>query len=295
MWTVADRRLTDNKGRVVREDARKIMFLETTDGVAILAYAGLGSTARGTEPSDWMSAVLRGRNWTLEQSLDTLANALKREMPSHLNGLRVQAGTSHNVLISAFVNNEPRVYTIDLALSPDRQRSTFRCTRWIVSTKDLPPRTPNFGLAGSGTVVLARDTSWRRHVLGLVNAYDRHRITAKTVADALAAVNHRVSLALADGTVGPKCIVAWRNRRTGVHKDGGGHQAFTGTARDQDTHSLPTISNGMDTHAILAALMPHSRKHLAALLAGNADAQLDTDAANADLAQLPETPDEKLR
>ena len=54
VWTVADRRLTD-RGRVVREDARKIMFLETTDGVAILAYAGLGATARGTEPADWMS------------------------------------------------------------------------------------------------------------------------------------------------------------------------------------------------------------------------------------------------
>lgn len=98
VWTVADRRLT-NAGRVGREDARKIMFLDTTDGVAILAYAGLGATARGTEPADWMSSVLRGRNWPLEQSLRTLAEALKRELPPQLAGSRVQAGFSHNVLI----------------------------------------------------------------------------------------------------------------------------------------------------------------------------------------------------
>jgi hypothetical protein len=94
LWIVADRRLTD-RGRIVREDARKIMFLETTDGQAILAYAGLGATARGTEPADWMSSVLRGRNWPLEHSLRALAEALKREVPPHLAGLRTQAGPSH--------------------------------------------------------------------------------------------------------------------------------------------------------------------------------------------------------
>ena len=59
IWLVADRRLTGRRGPI-RDDARKLMFLETDDGVAILGYAGLGATARGTEPADWMSAVLRG-------------------------------------------------------------------------------------------------------------------------------------------------------------------------------------------------------------------------------------------
>jgi hypothetical protein len=49
------------------------MFLETTDDVAILGYAGLGATALGTKPADWMSAVLRGRNLPLEKSLEVLA------------------------------------------------------------------------------------------------------------------------------------------------------------------------------------------------------------------------------
>lgn len=83
IWLLADRRLT-YKGRPAKEDGRKVMFLETTDGVAILGYAGLGATALGTEPADWISAVLRSRNLPLEQSLGKLAEAIKKQLPRHL-------------------------------------------------------------------------------------------------------------------------------------------------------------------------------------------------------------------
>jgi hypothetical protein len=73
-WLLADRRLS-YWGRPPKDDARKIMFLETTDGVAILGYAGLGATVLGTEPADWMSAVLHGRNLPLEQSLGVITDA----------------------------------------------------------------------------------------------------------------------------------------------------------------------------------------------------------------------------
>ena len=52
IWLLADRRLSF-KAHATRDNARKIMFLETKDGVAILGYAGLGATALGSEPSDW--------------------------------------------------------------------------------------------------------------------------------------------------------------------------------------------------------------------------------------------------
>src|SRR5262245_31137533 len=80
IWLLADRRLA-YKGRPPKDNARKVMFLETNDGMAILGYAGLGATARGTEPADWMSAVLRGRNLPLEQPLRILADALKAQFP----------------------------------------------------------------------------------------------------------------------------------------------------------------------------------------------------------------------
>ena len=177
IWTVADRRLTSGPG-VVRDDARKLMFLEAGNDVAILAYAGLGATARGTEPADWMSSVLRGRNWPIEQSLAALAEALRRELPPHLARLPVPDGPSHTVLVSAFVNEEPRMYTIDLALSPDRARSAFRHVRRVVSTEGQPCRTPRFGIFGSAIAILARDRAWRRPLLRLVSAYDSQRITA---------------------------------------------------------------------------------------------------------------------
>ena len=97
IWILADRRLS-YKGRRPKDDARKVMFLVTTDGEAILGYAGLGATARGTEPADWMSAVLRGRNLPLEQSLGILANALKAQFPRHMGNV-----PAHIVVISAFV------------------------------------------------------------------------------------------------------------------------------------------------------------------------------------------------
>ena len=90
IWVLADRRLSSGS-RVVREDARKVMFLEATDGVAILGYCGLGATGQGNEPSNWMSAVLRGRNLPLEQSLGVIADAMKEQFPRHARPWRTPA------------------------------------------------------------------------------------------------------------------------------------------------------------------------------------------------------------
>jgi hypothetical protein len=60
LWMVADRRLSYGRHRPPVDDAMKVLTLETLDGVGVLGYAGLGATAAGTQPSAWMSAVLRG-------------------------------------------------------------------------------------------------------------------------------------------------------------------------------------------------------------------------------------------
>ena len=88
------------------------MRLETTDGVGLLAYAGLGATPRGTQPSDWMSAVLRGRGGqTFEQALGVLSAAATRELPRHL--ARMPSG-AHFIVIPAFVRGVgSRLYSID--------------------------------------------------------------------------------------------------------------------------------------------------------------------------------------
>jgi len=121
IWLLADRRLSA-KGRAFRDDARKTMFLETTDGVAILGCAGLGATARGTEPADWMSAVLRGRNLPLERSLDVLAEAMRTQFPRHLDQMPgVGSRPAHRVIATAFLGGEAKLYTINADLAPDQK------------------------------------------------------------------------------------------------------------------------------------------------------------------------------
>lgn len=87
LWVLVDRRLSYADGRLPIDDAMKVMHLETDDGTGLLAYAGLGATPRGTQPSEWMSAVLRGRGGlTFEGALGALSDAANRELPKHLAG-----------------------------------------------------------------------------------------------------------------------------------------------------------------------------------------------------------------
>jgi hypothetical protein len=291
IWLLADRRLS-HKSQKPKDRARKVMFLETTDGVAILGDAGLGATARGTEPADWMSAVLRGRNLPLEQALAVLAEALKREFPRHM--VRMCDQPSHHVIIPAFLGDEPRLYTIDLVFTPYGKRY-FRYTRHVVNPLPAKPRTPRLEAAGTGGLYLAQNKKWLRDLLRMVRASDRRQVQPLTVADHLANLNNEVHLGISDKSVGPRCVVAWRHRKGGVRKGGGAHQFYTGTTRDSSCPSLPTIGGGMDIEAVVTALTPHMNKMREAMRAGQPTPELNTDEINAALARLPDKPDENLR
>ena len=294
IWLLADRRLS-TAGRPPKDDGRKMMFLETTDGVAILGYAGLGATARGTEPAEWMNSVLRGRNLPLEQSLGVLAEAMKQQLPRHLIQIPANRAAAHHVIVPAFLDTEPRLYSIDLVFAPDRKSYNFRYTRHEVN-RPLPtsPRPPPLGMGGTGGLHLVKDTKWMRSLLRVVRAHDSGKVSARAVADHLATLNNDVHLAVPDKSVGARSIVAWRYRKDGVQNGGGGHQFYTGTKRDASTPSLPTIARGMDVAAIVKALEPHMTKMFQAMKAGESAQELDKDDINAELARLPAKPDEDL-
>jgi hypothetical protein len=255
IWLLADRRLS-SRGRPVRDDARKVMILETNDGQAILGYAGLGKTPGGTEPADFMSAVLRGRNLPLEKSLSVLADALKKEFPRHMRRLV----DTHNVFIPAFLGREPRLYSIDIVLSPDRRRYEFRYVRHVVERPTLAvPTTARIGVAGSGGIYLSNRREWQRSLLRVIRANDRGKISALAVADHLASLNNEVSLAIK--SVGPRCIVAWRYRKGGgAQNGGGGHQFYTGTRRDEISPALPIIAGGWNIEYFSRVVMSHFRR-----------------------------------
>jgi hypothetical protein len=294
IWLLADRRLSSG-GRPMRDDARKVMLLETIDGTAILGYAGVGATALGTEPGDWMSGVLRGRNLPLEQSLLVLTEAIKKQLPRHMRSMPKDEGRAHHVFVTAFVGKEPRFYTIDLIISGDRESHAFRCARQIAGKPELgtPPRV---GIAGTGQLyLLARKKQWMRSLLCVVRAHDRGHISPFAVADHLASLNHQVHLGISDKSVGPRCVVAWRYPKEGVHKWSGSSLFYTGKTRDPSLSGLPIIGCGLDVRALSDLMMPRAIKRSKAMQAGQPFNEPTLDELNAELACLPDKPDENLR
>jgi len=241
-----------------------------------------------------MSAVLRGRNLPLEQSLGALAEAMKKQFPRHMVRMPGAGSPAHNIIVPAFLGGESRLYTIDLAFAPDRKSHAFRYTRHVVVDKPplATPRTPRVGLAGSGALYLAQDKKWIRGLLRVVRANDRGQVSPLVVADHLASLNYKVHLGVRDksvrldirDTVGPRCIVVWRRRRAGVHKGpkgGGGEFFYSGTTRDTTSDALPIISAGIDIRAIINVL--------------KFDGMPGSQPAGVLLARLPDKPDENLR
>lgn len=287
---LADRRLAYGDGRV-KDNARKIFALDTKDGKALLGYSGLGSTSLGNEPSDWMASTVRGLNLPLEHVLNVLAEAAKKALPPHLQKLRFAGAPTHNIIIPAFVDGHPRIYSIDLSLANPMRDLYFRYTRHVTGKKssqsDLSPR---IAIAGSGAQYIYKQTKWAKNILRVIKAHDNGKITPSEVAKHFAEVNHRVSEL--DEYVSKECVVIWR------HKDGGGAQEnYSGLVKDtvNQYKLIPTISNGMDISAIAGVLMPKFAKSAEAFFKhGGKLEELDTDELNKELAKLPEGPDDKL-
>lgn len=291
-WMLADRRIS-YVGRPPKDDARKLLSLETTDGVAILGYAGLGMTEGGTEPADWMSAVLRGRNLPLEQCLEALHAALVNQFPEHLAGLPGKFEASHTILVAAFLKEAPKIYTLDLAVD----RATAVCKTRLASYIGPKPaaslRPPRVMSAGSGSTHVHRDAKSFRTLLKLVRECDRKRIDPVLVADYLAGMNQRVSAS--DKSVGARSIVMWRHRKQGAYGGGGSQQYYNGINREIDSPVLPSICNGMDSAAVIAAIWPLSMAFLEARMAGDGPSEIDADAMSAAVARVPTRPDETLK
>lgn len=299
-WLVADRRLS-SRGRAVSDSANKIMVLETTDGLALLAYAGIGRTVGRTEPSEWMARVLRGINAPLEQSLSILRDAVVKRLPKHLAGTPLEF-PSHTIIAVGFKDKTPRVYTIDLMVQRNPARLHHRFTRHITpAIAKLGPRAERGVLlvaGGSGAQALLAAPGFEaktKLVRRLVRAVDSGQISASAVAAQLAKLNLGVSATTADQSVGHKSIVVWR-----LLAGGGGHDYFDGMRSEafQGFATLPIISHGMDMGAMFEAI---SRPMMEAFERSGPEQLLDLTAAfadaaviNARLAELPETPDDTL-
>jgi hypothetical protein len=268
------------------------MELRTADGIALLGYAGLGATPSGTQPSEWMSATLRGRgDLNLEQSLRVLSAVAQRELPKYLTLMR--GGGSHVVVAAAFIKNVgPRLFTIHNSFNVVTNTYDHDFRGYMHSTHPELWAGARIGLAGTGGAYLGtkRDPKWQRILLNLADAHDRGKISAQAVADHLALLNDSVSRKLPE-TVGPRCLVVWR----GTDEQGGGaHLQYTGVIRERGQQSFPSISHGMDVHSLLEILTEEFLKNGSGTLE-DLNFDLDTEEVNRKLAELPEHPDERLR
>jgi hypothetical protein len=298
IWLVADRRLSA-PGRRPIDDAIKATLVEVTDGIAMLGYAGLGATAFGSQPSQWVSNVLRGRHHPLEEMLNVVANAMKREFIPHLEGVRDTRLRRHSFVIPAFLNDRPRIYTIDMDHAAEGYR--FRYTRHIIGGALTPLQvTVPICIAGSGAAALLRINGWKRPLLRLIAAYNQKKISGQTVAKHLAQIAYRSHLETRDGTVGPECLVVWRNSKGSLHKGGGSQKFFSHTERTKGA-SIPTIGDGMDLSALVKITMeetiPYFEKVHTALGLGEEPPKFDAgqEEIKRRVSQLPSTPDEGLR
>lgn len=282
LWVLADRRLSKG-GEPVSDDSIKLTTLEAKDGWGILSYAGLGKTVRGTEPSEWMSAVLRGRGGlTFEHALRHLSNVANREIGPHLKWIG-----EHHVIVPAFVGGRTRLYSIDNIVDEVSGRHAYRYASHQHTTD---PNSPSVSMAigGSGAAYLdglhRRGDRWARSLRSLLKKHDQGRIRDDVVADHLAALNLRVHKAV--DTVGPRCIVMWRHATKG-----GAHRAYSGIDRENSVPPIPAIANGIDVQAVAGVILTELKRvgfspgHLG---------EINTERVNEELQRLPGT-DERLR
>lgn len=265
-------------------------------GWALIAYAGLGATARGTQPSEWVSAVLRGRSGlNLEHALFILSTAANKELPRHLAQL---SGGAHFIIIPAFVRGVgSRIYTIDNVLDRKAGRHFYRYTSHQRTAEAGSPSV-RMAVGGTGGYFLAQKRrDWQRALFSLVKAHDRGRVSDYLIADYLARLNHLAHLGVGDGSVGPRCIVTWRRRPDARRPaSGGAHQFYTGIHREPNSDAIPTILNGMDVRAVVGALSTQFQGLTPDLASsGTSPFNLDPDELNRLLSELPSDPDDKLR
>lgn len=286
IWIMTDRRLS-YEGRPPIDDARKILNLESGSDIALIGYAGLGATAHGTEPSTWMGAVLRGRRAPLVTLLQILANAVQRQIPSHLISLPGALPRAHFIVIPALIDGKPQLFSIDLVLNMHADRQAFRFTRWQTGKNN---RTPRFMASGSGAVGFLNSGNARK-LISLINAHDQNRISARSVARRMASMN--VAISNTNESVGPRSIVAWRYPKQGRKRGGGGHAMFNGDAQENLTDAIPTISGGYDVAAITTVMWHDMISSLKTHGIGSMRLGLSKEADEA-IRSLPDTPDDSL-
>lgn len=98
-WQCSDHRLTQH-GRIIADDSVKHVTFTCRDGIAILAYCGVGRILDVTI-SDWICEILRGESRTLDETFIEIRQSAARDLANKI------APDRHMFTIAAFLGSRP--------------------------------------------------------------------------------------------------------------------------------------------------------------------------------------------
>lgn len=242
---MADRRITFGDGRTV-DDAVKVFNYDATDGSAIFGYAGLGQTAGGTEPSEWMLRCLRNLAMPVETAVYMIYEAMAKRLAPHLKGIAwSNSEAEHCVLVLAIVNRKPRQYFLSVKRRVDGTvEPTYR--RLHYDKLRTPPVLMFAG--GSGAHMVSR-----REALKVARAHADGRVSDLALARYFASVIARVHLEVA--SVGRRSVGLTRPA-----VGGGMPFAFDGTENDVAGANIPQLSRGLNMSALAESMLARWRE-----------------------------------
>lgn len=195
IWQCSDNRLVDLvTGATLVDNSMKHVALRCPDGVALIAYAGIGLMKPDIEISDWIREILRGETRTVDESLVFIREAATRDLGPAL------AGRYHHMFtVGAFLNGKPwlaqiRNFSVPSPLSPGPPLPEFMT---------VAERVPSSGVVSTfGASVSSRDGK------RLDRIANRRPRKPKQFMDLLASVSQATAKKLSK-TVSPHCLVTY--------------------------------------------------------------------------------------
>lgn len=246
IWLLSDRRIS-YRDKEPWDEAIKVFELVATDGYLLASYAGLGMTVGGMEPSEWLSNCLRNRKLSVAEALAYIAELVETHFARQLRSVE-WSSPQHVFHFVAKVDGKTKGFYIALLRVPETGEVLIQ--KKVLLLDLSRPRAPKSHLQIAGTNL----SKWEyRDVQRAIRERAAGRLSPTATAKALAAVNHCVSSRLTNKTVGPRCIVTFKDAL-----GGGQSWFFTGTTQDRVSPGLPCITRGLDMRALFAGVMEQS-------------------------------------
>jgi hypothetical protein len=289
IWACTDRQLTDlqTPSRSGRSGV-KVTSIEASDGIALLAYAGVGRVG-DTQVSRWAYRALVNRRMPIENCLACINDAARRKLAAHARF----ANTTHLFIAAAICGDRHYAYELD-----------FESPHCFI--RHQPKSSTHVKVIVTGSGALYVDKIVQARIVGiarLVKRFERKQVSSKFLAAQLASLNIEISKrgrsrAPPDERVSAEAVVIYRA------KDRTGEQwcfDATGNVCRDPVGVVPTAMGGFPATDIAALCMAEAQRCRDALPADASPEYFYKAVTESEVlrtlpaAQLPHASDEEFR